>query len=79
MEIISVRENQTQIFIETPYRNMKLLDTLLGTCQPSTLLCIASEITTDRESIQTRTINEWLEKKPSLDKKPCVFLLLKER
>lgn len=79
MEIISARENQTQIFIETPYRNMKLLDTLLQTCQPSTLLCIASEITTPREFIHTRNISDWLVKKPSLDKKPCVFLLLKEK
>ncbi len=79
METISAKEDQTQIFIETPYRNMKLLDALILNCQPSTLLCIASEITTQKEFIQTRTINEWLAVKPSLHKKPCIFLLLKEK
>jgi 16S rRNA (cytidine1402-2'-O)-methyltransferase len=71
-----VREkDQTQIFIETPYRNMKLFETLVTVCNPGTLLCIATSLTGPDESINTMTIAEWRKLKPELHKKPAIFLL----
>lgn len=70
-------ENQTQIFIETPYRNMKMLDDIMATCQSNTKLCIAADITLETEFIQTKTISEWKKQKPELNKRPCIFLLYK--
>jgi 16S rRNA (cytidine1402-2'-O)-methyltransferase len=70
-------ENQTQLFIETPYRNNKLADDLLHACRPATKLCIASDITCDGEFIRTRTIKEWNGQVPDLNKKPTIFLLYK--
>jgi 16S rRNA (cytidine1402-2'-O)-methyltransferase len=70
------RLNQTQIFIEAPYRNKQLFDDLLNTCSGSTQLCIASEITLEKEYIKTKTITDWKSSKLDLDKKPVVFLLL---
>lgn len=70
-------ENQTQIFIETPYRNNKLAEELLRACRPSTRLCIASDITCPGEYIHTRTIGEWKGKLPDMHKKPTIFLLYK--
>ncbi|MDR1121174.1 MAG: SAM-dependent methyltransferase [Dysgonamonadaceae bacterium] len=68
-------ENQTQIFIETPYRNNKLIETVLKTCKPATKLCIAANITAANECIQTRSIKEWMGKVPDLSKQECIFLL----
>jgi 16S rRNA (cytidine1402-2'-O)-methyltransferase len=76
MEKSAKKFNQTQIFIETPYRNKQIFDDLLSTCSGSTLLCIASEISTDTEMIKTKTISEWKNTKVDLDKKPIVFLFL---
>lgn len=70
-------ENQSQIFIETPYRNMKMLDEILQTCQPNTQLCIAVDITLDTEFIKTKTVKEWKAKLPELNKRPCIFLIYK--
>lgn len=70
-------ENQTQLFIETPYRNHKLVEELIRTCRPSTRLCIASNITCDDEYIHTRPIKEWAGKVPDLSKKPTIFLIYK--
>ncbi|MDH6343626.1 16S rRNA (cytidine1402-2'-O)-methyltransferase [Parabacteroides sp. PFB2-12] len=70
-------ENQTQLFIETPYRNNKLAEELLRTCRPGSRLCIASNITCEDESIRTRTIKEWQGKLPDMNKKPTIFLLYK--
>jgi 16S rRNA (cytidine1402-2'-O)-methyltransferase len=70
-------EDQTQLFIETPYRNNKLADELLRTCRLSTKLCIASDITCSDEFIKTRTIKEWNGNVPDLHKKPTIFLLYK--
>lgn len=70
-------ENQTQLFIETPYRNHKLLEDLIRTCRPSTKLCIACNITCEDEFIQTRPIKEWSGKAPDLNKKPTIFLIYK--
>ncbi|MCQ2350418.1 MAG: SAM-dependent methyltransferase [Paludibacteraceae bacterium] len=77
MESRIYSENQTQIFIETPYRNAKLVEQLLSWCQPSTKLCIAYGITTPNESIHTHTIAEWRKCVPQLEKVPCIFLLYK--
>lgn len=70
-------EDQTQLFIETPYRNMKLVEELIKTCRPSTKLCIASNITCEDEFIQTRPVKEWSGKLPDLNKKPTIFLIYK--
>ena len=69
-------ENQSQLFIETPYRNMSLLNEILNTCQSGTLLCIAADITLESEFIQTKTIKEWKVKVPDIHKKPAIFILL---
>ncbi|MDR2628008.1 MAG: SAM-dependent methyltransferase [Dysgonamonadaceae bacterium] len=68
-------ENQTQIFIETPYRNNKLVEDIVKTCKPSIKLCIAANITCENEFIRTRGVKEWQGKVPDLSKQPCIFLL----
>jgi 16S rRNA (cytidine1402-2'-O)-methyltransferase len=68
-------ENQTQLFIETPYRNNKMVDEIMKHCKPQTKLCIAAGITCENEYIRTRTIKEWKGKVPDLSKTPCIFLL----
>lgn len=70
-------ENQTQIFIETPYRNTKMLQDILQHCQAQTKVCIACDITLESEFIKTKTIKEWKREKVEIDKKPCIFLLYK--
>lgn len=70
-------EHQTQLFIETPYRNNKMVDDILRNCRPQTKLCIAANITCEGEYIQTRTVKEWQGKVPDLSKIPCIFLLYK--
>ncbi|MGN6568486.1 MAG: SAM-dependent methyltransferase [Flavipsychrobacter sp.] len=76
LETISRKENQTQLFIETPYRNDAMLMDLLKYCQDGTRLCIAKNITAADAYIKTRTIAEWKKDKPTLGKAPAVFLLL---
>lgn len=75
MEQISQKKKSTQLFIETPYRNDQLIETLLKTCKPATRLCIASEITSENEYIKTKSIAEWKKEKISFHKKPVIFLL----
>lgn len=75
LEQLSKQKNQTQIFIEAPYRNQKLLDEILQTCHPDTMLCIAMNITANDESIVTKQLREWKKKVPDITKKPTVFLL----
>lgn len=70
-------ENQSQIFIETPYRNMKMLEEIFSTCQANTKLCIAADITLETEFIQTKTIQTWKKHIPDLNKRPCIFILYK--
>ncbi|GAB3202710.1 16S rRNA (cytidine1402-2'-O)-methyltransferase [Pontibacter aydingkolensis] len=70
------QRNQTQIFMETPYRNNKLLEDLLTTLHPETKLCIAANITSpEHEFIQTKTIQQWKGKLPDIHKQPAVFLI----
>ncbi|MGD9930391.1 MAG: SAM-dependent methyltransferase [Mangrovibacterium sp.] len=68
-------ENQSQLFIEAPYRNLQLLDDLLANCQPHTKLCIACDITLDTEFIKTKSIAEWKIQKPDIQKRPTIFVL----
>lgn len=71
-------EHQTQLFIETPYRNHKMLDDILKACRPQTKLCIAANITCEGEYIKTRTVKKWKGTAlPDLSKIPCIFLLYK--
>ncbi len=70
-------ENQTQIFIETPYRNGKMVEDILAHCRPQTKLCIAANLTCEDEFAKTRTLKEWKGKLPDLSKIPCIFLLYK--
>lgn len=77
MEQRIMRDDQTQIFIETPYRNNSLLTDLLRHLPPSLRLCVASDITGSNESIVTHTIKEWKAICPTLEKMPTIFLLYK--
>lgn len=70
-------ENQTQLFIETPYRNNKMMEDIVKTCRPQTKLCIAANITCEGEYIHTKTIREWKGHLPDLTKVPCIFLIYK--
>jgi len=70
-------ENQTQLFIETPYRTVKVLDDILKTCKPATKLCIAADITLDSEYIKTLSISDWKKRRPDLSKRLCIFALYK--
>jgi 16S rRNA (cytidine1402-2'-O)-methyltransferase len=76
LEAASHRKRSTIIFIETPYRNNQLIETLLKTCKPSTRLCIAAELTGTNEFVKTKTIAEWQKEKTDFHKKPVIFLLL---
>ena len=70
-------ENQTQLFIETPYRNNKMMEDIVKNCRPQTKLCIAANITCEDEYIKTKTVKEWQGKLPDLSKIPCIFLIYK--
>ncbi|SAK88251.1 tetrapyrrole methylase family protein [Caballeronia hypogeia] len=77
LEQLSRKANQTQIFIETPYRNKAMLDTLIAACAPSTLICVAVDLTLPGETIVTRTAADWKKQAaPELHKRPAIFLLL---
>lgn len=75
MELRAVNGDETQIFIETPYRNDKMLEELLKHCRPTTRLCIASNITSDTANIITKEIEQWRKQKPIIGKQPTIFLL----
>ena len=69
-------EDQTQIFIETPYRNSKMMETMLQALRPTTKICIAAGITTPQEFIVTKTVEKWKKGPlPDFEKVPCVFLI----
>lgn len=70
-------EEQTQLFIETPYRNGKMVEDILSACRPQTKLCIAANLTCEDEYVHTRTVKEWRGKVPDISKIPCIFLLYK--
>ena len=68
-------ENQTQIFIETPYRNNQLVSDLIKFCSPVTQLCIAADLTGENEFVVTKTIQQWKSGIPELHKIPVIFLI----
>jgi 16S rRNA (cytidine1402-2'-O)-methyltransferase len=76
LEARSRRERETQVFIETPYRNDALLAALLEACAPATRLCIATDLTLATESVRTRAVARWRAERPAIGKRPTVFLLL---
>ncbi|MEO6229830.1 MAG: SAM-dependent methyltransferase [Ferruginibacter sp.] len=75
IELNSQKKNSTQIFIETPYRNNQLIETVLKICKPSTKFCIASELTGPGELVKTKTVSDWKNEKTDFHKKPVIFLL----
>ena len=75
LERISKEQNQSQLFIETPYRNGKMLDEICQTLQASSRLCIACDITLPTEYIVTKSINDWSRSKPDLHKRPAIFII----
>lgn len=68
-------QGYTQIFMETPYRNQKMLDAVLSACQDNTFLCIAENITLPEESVMTKKIREWRKNPPTLNNKLIVFVM----
>ena len=72
----SRKESETQIFIETPYRNDAMFQALLETCSATTRLCVAADLTLPTESIASRTISQWRQRPTAPGKRPTVFLLL---
>ncbi|MCZ8228593.1 SAM-dependent methyltransferase [Flavobacterium sp.] len=77
LEKLSFDKNQSQIFIETPYRNNKLLEDLIQILHPETHLCVATDITLPTEYIKTKKINAWKKEKVDLHKRPSIFILHK--
>lgn len=77
LEKWSQEKNQAQIFMETPYRNNKFLEDILGTLHPQTNLCVACDITLPTEFIKTKTVNDWKKQKVDLHNRPCIFVIQK--
>ncbi len=77
LEKLVYNKSQTQLFIETPYRNMHILEDLLASCEPKTKLCIACDITLETEFIKTKSMGEWKKQIPEINKRPTLFLLYK--
>ena len=76
LEARSRQERETEIFIETPYRNDALFSSIMETCAPHTRLCVAADLTLDSESVRTSTVAEWRRAPPALGRRAAVFLLL---
>jgi 16S rRNA (cytidine1402-2'-O)-methyltransferase len=81
LEQRSRQERQTQMFIETPYRNEAMLQALAASCAPNTLICVATDLTLDTESVRTTSAQQWQKaitagKMPEFRKRPTVFLML---
>ncbi len=71
----AITENQTQLFIETPYRNNSLLEDIVNTCLPTTMIGIAADISLETEFIQTKTAENWKKNMPELHKRPAIFMI----
>ena len=78
LERISLEKNQAQSFIETPYRNNKMLEDLIQNLHPATRICIACDLTLSTEYISTRTASEWAKTKMDLHKRPTIFIVQKD-
>ena len=70
-------EDKTQLFIETPYRNSKMISDIVKACRPNTRFCIAAGLTTDNEYVKTMTVKDYKGQIPDLSKIPCIFLIYK--
>lgn len=79
LESTAARFKQTQLFIETPFRNNPMMDEILRSCKNDTYLCVASNLTSEDEFIKTQTIGNWKRETPDLHKKPTIFLLYRSR
>lgn len=77
LEKLVYNKSQTQLFIETPYRNMHILEDILANCETKTRLCIACDITLPTEFIKTKSIGEWKKQIPEIAKRPTLFLIYK--
>ena len=77
LERDSEQEQATQIFIEAPYRNDAMLQSIVEACRPDTLLCVATDLTLPGESVRTQSVATWKASRPSLDRRPTVFLLFR--
>lgn len=75
LEMRAMHENQTQIFIETPYRAKQMIELLAGTCNPNTSICVATDITLDTQYIKTKTAAQWKKRLPDINKRNTVFLI----
>ena len=75
IESSSAKKNSTEIFIETPYRNNQLIETLLKNCKATTRICIAAELTGTNEFVKTKTVADWQKEEIDFHKKPVIFLL----
>ncbi len=75
LERKSLKEGQSQIFIETPYRNIQIFKDICQACLADTLLCIASDISLDSEDIRTLSINDWKKEEPVINKRPSIFII----
>lgn len=78
LEQFAEKNKQTQIFIETPFRNNHLYDDILKNTAAQTLLCVASNLTSEEEFVKTQTIGQWKQEKIDLHKKPTIFLIYRE-
>lgn len=78
LERLSFEQNQTQLFIETPYRNNKIIDEICSTLHPNTRVCIACDITLPTEFIRTMTVKEWKHANVDLHKRPAIFVIHKD-
>lgn len=77
LETLSYQNRQTQLFIETPYRNNQMFEAILSNCSSQTKLCVASNISLEQEFIKTKTVAEWKSEKIDLHKQPTIFLIHK--
>lgn len=78
LERISFQDNQAQIFIETPYRNNKMLEDICASLQPETRICIACDLTLPTEYIKTKTVKQWKHENIDLHKRPAIFIIQKD-
>jgi 16S rRNA (cytidine1402-2'-O)-methyltransferase len=74
LELKSIQDSQSQVFMETPYRNQKLFNDLLNHCHPETDLCVATDLTLPTEFIKTKKIRDWKKQVPDINKRPTIFI-----
>ena len=77
LEMKIFKENQTQLFIEAPYRNNQMLETLATVCSPNTMICVACDISLETQFIKTKTAKQWKNNPPNLHKRNTVFVMYK--